>query len=381
MKYYTTESKKKSIYKVFAIYYICMVAFCVVRIFSSYGFLIPKGRAGDIVYSLIIQVGVLCLLPFVLYSLRLRCKPKEVFEHCNFNKMNISVIFISIVLGVLCFVINVAVSSLFNGMLSFSGYRFGSGGAVDPEYYSTWNFFLQLFLVAVLPAVCEEFLHRGILLQGIKHAGFKKAILISSLFFALLHLNIEQFFYAFVIGIILGFVSVVAKNIYPAIIIHFVNNGIATYIDFAGAKDWIFGDVLDLLSEFLLKNNPVTVFIVISIVMIVVVALLFLFIWLLYKQTIVRKVNKAVNKAYNNFSVFGRNEPIKVSEEQEVIVDLLESSTLLNLNYKAMDNPIDIVMPKEKSRYKINARDKVFFWGVLVLGVLVTIFTYTWGVF
>ena len=73
--------------------------------------------------------------------------------------------------------------------------------------------FVELLLVAILPAFCEEFIHRGVLLQGIKHAGFKKAIVISSLMFGLIHFNIQQFFYAFIIGLILGFVSVVAKNI------------------------------------------------------------------------------------------------------------------------------------------------------------------------
>jgi len=380
MKYYTVEGNKKSIFKVFAIYYICMAVFCLVRIVGSVA-IWPDALATDVIFSLIIQLGVLFLLPFVMYCVNLKVKPKTVFEHCNFNRMNFWVVLISIVLGFLCFVINVAVSSLFNGMLAFSGYNFGTGGVSDPQYYSTWNFFLQIFLVGVLPAICEEFLHRGILLQGIKHIGFKKAILLSSLFFALLHFNIEQFFYAFVIGIILGFVSVVAKNIYPAIIIHFVNNTIATYLDFASYKGWVFGDVLDLLQEFLINNNPFIVFVTISIIMIIVVVLLCLFIWLLYKQTIVRKVSRAINKAYSNFSVFDKNAPIRVDEGQGVIVELLENSTLLNLHYKAMDNPIDIVLPKEKSRYKTKPLDKLFMWGALVLGFVITIFTYTWGLF
>ena len=85
----------------------------------------------------------------------------------------------------------------------------------------------------MLPAFCEEFMHRGIVLQGIKHIGFKKAIVISALLFGLLHFNINQVAYAFVIGLILGFVAVVSKNIYPAMIIHFTNNFISVYLDFA----------------------------------------------------------------------------------------------------------------------------------------------------
>ena len=165
------------------------------------------------------------LLPLFLYCLFIKVKPRQVFKSCNFEKIGFLAILISIGLGFLCFIINIAVSSLFSGILTFTGYRYpGVSGDSD---YSTGHFFLELLLVAVLPAICEEFTHRGILLQGIKHAGFKKAIVISALMFGLIHFNIQQFFYAFIIGLILGFVSVVAKNIYPAIIIHFINNGIS----------------------------------------------------------------------------------------------------------------------------------------------------------
>ena len=378
MKFYTVEENKKSIHKVFAIYYICMAIFCLIRISSTIDGLYADGIAGDIIFTLLIQVVVLFLLPFALYSIKLRVKPREVFEHCNFFRINFTVILISVGLGILCFIINVAVSSLFNGILIFTGYEFPSSGSGIADY-SIGNFFLQVFLVAFLPAVCEEFLHRGILLQGIKHAGFKKAIVISSLLFALMHFNIQQVAYAFVIGLILGFVSVVAKNIYPAMIIHFVNNFIATYISFAEYRGWVFGDILDRLQNFLTTNNSVVVFFSVSIVMLIVVALLCLLIWLLYKQAIVRKVNKAINKAYENFSGFNQDKPIHVGAEHEVMMELLERNTLLNLDFKPMDNPIDIVLPKERSTYKLTKKDRIFLWGAIVLGGLITLFTYIWG--
>lgn len=378
MKFYTIEGNKKSIRKVFAIYYICMAIFCLIRISSAYSRLFASDTANDIAYTIIIQVGVLFLLPFLLYVIKLKVKPKEVFEHCNFFKTNFNVILISIALGILCFFINVAVSSLFNGIISFTGYRFpvSSGGSGD---YSLGNFFLQIFLVAFLPAVCEEFLHRGILLQGIKHCGFKKAIVISALLFGLIHFNIQQVFYAFIIGLILGFVSVVAKNIYPAMIIHFINNFISTYLDFAQNRGWWLGDILEKLQNFLIENNPFVVFVSVSVVMTIVVFLLCIFIWLLYKQSIIRKINKAINKAYKNFNVFTQDKPICLCNEQEIMLELLEKNTLLNLDFKPMDNPINIVLPKERSRYKSTHRDKVFLWASILLGGLITVFTYIWG--
>jgi len=379
MKFYTIEAPKKSIKKVFAIYYVCMALFCVFRIVASMGIL-GSGIGADIGYTLVIQLGILLILPFTLYVIFLRVKPKEVFEHCNFSKISISVVFISIGIGILCFFINIAVSSLFNGILGFTGYRSGSYSSGDSDW-SIGNLLLQLFLVAFLPAFCEEFLHRGVLLQGIKHIGFKKAIILSSLLFALLHFNIQQTSYAFVVGLILGFVSVVSKNIYPAMIIHFVNNAVSTYLDFAANRGWIFGDLLDKLQSFLSSNTPFVIFVSVSIVMISVVVLLCFLIWLLYKCSIIKKVNNAINKAYSDYSVLSKNKPIQLNDEQTAMVVLLENNTLLNLDFKPMDNPIDIVLPKEKTRYVSKPKDKICLWGSIILGGLVTLFTYIWGLF
>ena len=351
-----------------------MAVFCGIRIWVSVSGAFG-GIVGDTILSIIVQTGVMFALPLILYCLFMKVKAKQVFKSCNFEKLGFNAILISIVLGVLCFLINIAVSSLFSGILTFTGYRYpASSGEMD---YSTWHFFLEIVMVAMLPAICEEFVHRGILLQGIKHAGFKKAIVISSLMFGLIHFNIQQFFYAFIIGLILGFVSVVAKNIYPAIIIHFVNNAVSIYLDYASNRGWFLGDMMDGLQSLLSSGNGFAIFAITAGAMILIVVLLCVFIWLLYKQSLVRKVNKAIDKVYKSPDIKD-NVPIVVNK-QAIIVDLLEKNTLLNLDYKKMDNPIDIVLPKEKSRYRINSKDKIFMWGAVVLGGLVTLFTYIWG--
>ena len=351
-----------------------MVVFCLLRIFASKFYNI-QGMWGEFLFSFLVQIVVLFLLPLCLYTLLLKVKPKAIFKTCNFEKINIQTILISFALGILCFFINVAVSSLFSGILTFTGYRYiGSYGEGD---YSIGNFFFQILIVAIMPAFCEEFLHRGIVLQGIKHMGFKRAIFISSLLFGLLHFNVGQVAYAFVIGLVLGFVAVVSKNILPAMIIHFVNNFINVYLEFAEARGWVFGNILGDLQKALSSGNGVWVFICTAIFMIIVVALLCLFIWLLYKQSMLRKVNRAIKQVYYSPTV-DKDARIVVDRENE-IRDLLENNTLLNLTYKKMDNPIDIVLPKEKYRYKVKPKDEIFLWASIILGGLVTLFTYIWG--
>ncbi len=377
MEYYTVESKNKSIFKTFAIYYIAMFLFCVVRILATLDFF-PDGKWGEVLSTLIIQIVILLLLPAVLTCLLKRISPKNLVTSCNFNKCNFRVILISIGIGLLCFFINIAVSSLFNGILAFTGYDFTKFSyGVEAESMTVWNFLIDVLIVAVIPAFCEEFLHRGLVLQGIKHAGFKKAIVISSMLFALLHFNIRQVSYAFVIGLILGLVSVVAKNIWPSIIIHFINNFISTYLDYAEANGWWLGNTMDSVSNALTNNNSALVFVVCVIVLLVIIALLCLLMWRLYKQSILKSVYSAIDKVYEAEGA-KKDSPIKINKD-DATRDIIENCTLLNLDYHSMQNPIDAILPKEISRYKTIPRDRIFMWGAVVMAGLITLFTYIWG--
>jgi len=85
---------------------------------------------------------------------------------------------------------------------------------------------LLIILAAVVAAgACEELLMRG-LFQGSleKHLRAWKAILISSLVFALIHFNPWGLVQIFVIALALGFVAWVADSVIPTILIHAINN-------------------------------------------------------------------------------------------------------------------------------------------------------------
>ena len=99
--------------------------------------------------------------------------------------------------------------------------------------YSILSFIVNVLLVAILPAVCEETTHRGLLLKGLSSLGIRNSVIISSLLFGLMHLNINQFFYATVLGFVIALTVIISKNIFPAIIIHFMNNFLSVFFDFA----------------------------------------------------------------------------------------------------------------------------------------------------
>lgn len=84
---------------------------------------------------------------------------------------------------------------------------------------------LNFLYVALIPAVSEEFMFRGVFFHGYRGAGIRKAALCSGLCFGLLHLNLNQFCYAFVLGVILAVVVEATGSILSSILIHMVING------------------------------------------------------------------------------------------------------------------------------------------------------------
>ena len=86
---------------------------------------------------------------------------------------------------------------------------------------------LFFIYIAILPAIFEEFYVRKAVLTFSKKYGNAFAIISSAILFAVLHMNISQSLFAFIMGIILGIVAIYSNSIIPTAIIHFLNNGYA----------------------------------------------------------------------------------------------------------------------------------------------------------
>lgn len=87
---------------------------------------------------------------------------------------------------------------------------------------------LELISSALLTPIIEELVFRGILFGRLKTMLPKwPAIIVSSLIFAVVHYNLVQFLYAFLIGIVLALLMNRANHVYPAIVGHITANLIA----------------------------------------------------------------------------------------------------------------------------------------------------------
>ncbi len=92
---------------------------------------------------------------------------------------------------------------------------------------SAWAFATTVVAAPIL----EEFLLRGVIERGLlKHTTPLQAILWSSFFFAVIHLNPWQAIGAFTAGLFLGWIYWKTRSLTACIFIHAINNGTAYFI-------------------------------------------------------------------------------------------------------------------------------------------------------
>ena len=90
---------------------------------------------------------------------------------------------------------------------------------------------LTLFSTAVLPAIMEELLFRGVILQLLRPAGDRIALILTSVLFGITHGTVEQIPFAFVVGLVCGYFVLKTGNIYLGMLLHFLNNAVAVVLD------------------------------------------------------------------------------------------------------------------------------------------------------
>lgn len=88
-----------------------------------------------------------------------------------------------------------------------------------------YPFPLALLVIAVAPAICEELAYRGVFYQGYKPLGPWLAMGLSAFLFGIMHMDLNQFCYAFVLGFLFLLINEVMGSFLPSVLLHFYING------------------------------------------------------------------------------------------------------------------------------------------------------------
>ena len=106
-------------------------------------------------------------------------------------------------------------------------------GDITSFLYDGINYPLAILIVAVMPAICEEAMHRGALLSSFK--SIKRdwiIVLIMGLLFGINHLSVLRFLMTTVMGMFFSYVVLKRENILLSMIMHFTNNAISVTIGY-----------------------------------------------------------------------------------------------------------------------------------------------------
>ena len=227
--------KNKTTRNVYITYLTSIICFLAIRICAYFFPSFFRNPVCNIAFNAITQLIVIFGISVFLFSGLQKQKLKTTFKFYGYKKISVKAVCITIVMGLVVYVLNIFVATFFDVILQLLGYKFGSSSGTGS--YPVYMLIVNLIVTAVLPAICEETAHRGMLLKGSSALGQKKAIIISALLFGLMHMNIEQFFYATMIGLFVGYLSIICDSIYPAMIIHFMNNAMSVFMGFSAAHN------------------------------------------------------------------------------------------------------------------------------------------------
>ena len=112
------------------------------------------------------------------------------------------------------------------------------------------SFGLVLLTSGILAPIVEEFIFRYFIINQFKSKGLKKAIIISSIAFGLMHMNLIQSTYAFILGLILGYLYTKNNefNLIRCILFHITVNAGSVIYEYAPTQILPFINIALLLS-------------------------------------------------------------------------------------------------------------------------------------
>ncbi|MDR3318198.1 MAG: CPBP family intramembrane metalloprotease [Clostridiales bacterium] len=310
------------------------------RMLSAFGLFQSMSEVGAELFSaLAMQLLGFAIIPILVIGLTERLRPRALARELGFRKVSWLTVLISVLIGVSGFGVTIFISYMNTLWLLGVGFMMPRSLPGDPVT-TLGIFLLSVFTTAITPGFCEEVADRAItgrmLAHDSKPRGDFMKILLIALFFGLFHGNVMQTVYTFFAGFTMGLLFVKTKSIFPSMIVHFVNNFMSVYLDYASSAGLPFGDTFAFIQNSFLTGEIIFVLLAL-LVAAAVETLCLIFIWRRYSAKNLKTRLKTDKTEYNPYT--GRAEFVRL--------------------------PV-------KDEDKIRPQDRIFFICALILGTLVT---------
>ncbi len=94
-----------------------------------------------------------------------------------------------------------------------------------------------LLTIGICPSICEEMLHRGLLLSAYEKRGTTKAIAISAFMFGIFHFDISNLLGPIFMGLLIGYYVVRTNSIFAGMLAHFANNALVELLNYGAVVE------------------------------------------------------------------------------------------------------------------------------------------------
>ena len=196
------------------------------------------------------------LAPPIYY---LTIKQRPILESLRIKMVSLDTIQYSLIFSIGVLIIIDTIDRIIHQIIPTPDYIIDLSGIMQPDSLLGYVF---LFLAVVIVApIGEEIVFRGFLQKFLEEhwKDITRAVLVTSLFFAMIHFNPFWTIQIYILGVLLGFLSWKTKSVIPSIMLHSINNGSA----------YILSVFEDINLNFYLWNNHVSpIFIFIAIYLI-----------------------------------------------------------------------------------------------------------------
>ena len=175
--------------------------------------------------SFFLGQGIILVPP--LYFLTIKQKP--LLESLRIKIVSLETIQYSLIFSTGVLIIIDTLDRIIHQIIPTPDYIIDLSGIMQPDSILGYVF---LFLAVVIVApIGEEVVFRGFLQKFLEDhwKDITRAVLVTSLFFAIIHFNPFWTIQIYILGVVLGFLSWKTKSVLPSIMLHSINNG-AAYI-------------------------------------------------------------------------------------------------------------------------------------------------------
>lgn len=185
-----------------------------------------------ILYGVAYTIGMGLPAPIVALIAGRRINPFSRIKIREQRKLGFHFVILALLAGLsICILANFAASYILYFLENIGLKRPAMPDYMEKNYVSL---IINIVVFALLPAIFEEMVYRGYILRTLRPYGDFFAVLVSSILFALMHGNILQIPFAFLVGLACGYLAVKTGHIWIAVILHFLNNFMSTLLSYAG---------------------------------------------------------------------------------------------------------------------------------------------------